>query len=54
MVIDSGEVVLRTVPTLHISGLFFSTFFGGDSPDYATPSDQYAYFKNFRIYRYLY
>lgn len=30
-------------------GLFFSTFFGGHEPQYATPRDQYVWFKDFAI-----
>ncbi|TDL20236.1 hypothetical protein BD410DRAFT_791353 [Rickenella mellea] len=29
------------------SGLFFSTFFGGSSEDWATPTDQHTWFKDF-------
>ena len=28
---------------------FSSTFFGGNTPDYATPTDQYAWFKDFSV-----
>ncbi|KZT37219.1 hypothetical protein SISSUDRAFT_1048759 [Sistotremastrum suecicum HHB10207 ss-3] len=31
------------------SGLFFSTFFGGHESEYATPKDQYTWFKDFAI-----
>ncbi|KAK4688832.1 hypothetical protein P7C73_g1269, partial [Tremellales sp. Uapishka_1] len=30
-------------------GLFFSTFFGGHTADWATPKDQYTYFKDFAM-----
>jgi len=30
-------------------GLFFSTFFGGHDDKYATPRDQYVWFKDFAI-----
>jgi hypothetical protein len=31
------------------TGLFFSTFFGGHGETYATPRDQYTWFKDFNI-----
>ncbi|KAA1477690.1 hypothetical protein DENSPDRAFT_787000 [Dentipellis sp. KUC8613] len=31
------------------SGIFFSTFFGGHDPQYATPKDQYTWFKGFTL-----
>ncbi|KAL5528888.1 hypothetical protein ACEPAG_4862 [Sanghuangporus baumii] len=34
---------------IRFSGLFFSTFFGGSSEEYATPRDQYTWFKDFAI-----
>lgn len=31
-------------------GLFFSTFFGGHTSDWATPKDQYTYYKDFQMW----
>jgi hypothetical protein len=31
-------------------GLFFSTFFGGHTTDWATPKDQYTYYKDFEMW----
>lgn len=31
-------------------GLFFSTFFGGHTDDWASPKDQYSYFKDFSMW----
>ncbi|KAG6817051.1 hypothetical protein H0H87_000463 [Tephrocybe sp. NHM501043] len=31
------------------TGLFFSSFFGGHEPRYATPTDQYSYFRRFSM-----
>ncbi|WWC70161.1 uncharacterized protein I206_104109 [Kwoniella pini CBS 10737] len=31
-------------------GLFFSTFFGGHTQDWASPKDQYTYFKDFKMW----
>jgi hypothetical protein len=37
------------VPDLNIQGLMMHTFFGGSDNSWATPSDQYAYFKDFAV-----
>ncbi|KZT11137.1 polysaccharide lyase family 14 protein [Laetiporus sulphureus 93-53] len=34
---------------IRFAGLFFSTFFGGHEPEYASPKDQYAWFKDFSM-----
>lgn len=39
----------HTVPLVGFVGLFFSTFFGGHEDQYATPRDQFAWFKDFQI-----
>jgi len=31
------------------TGLFFSTFFGGHDQDWATPRDQYVWFRDFEM-----
>jgi len=36
-------------PSASFTGLFFSTFFGGHEPEFATPTDQYTGFKDFLI-----
>jgi hypothetical protein len=42
---------IRSSDTLaSIGGLYFSTFFGGDDVTWATPSDQYSYYKNMAVY----
>lgn len=33
-----------------VSGLFFSTFFGGEDASWASPKDQHTYFRNFRMW----
>lgn len=33
-----------------IGGMFFSTFFGGDDSTWASPTDQYTYFRNIQMY----
>ncbi|KAI5118330.1 hypothetical protein M0805_006612 [Coniferiporia weirii] len=49
---DAQELALRTSDDpkpITFTGLFFSTFFGGNSEEYATPTDQYTWFKDFAI-----
>lgn len=50
-VLRQTGLTFRTVPELRIEGLFFSTFFGGDDPTWATPRDQAAEFANFTMSR---
>lgn len=33
-----------------IGGLYFSTFFGGDTADWASPATQDSYFRNIQLY----
>lgn len=42
-------IVFRTREEVGFSKLFFSTFFGGGSVDYASTRDVYAYFKDFNV-----
>jgi len=48
-VLDQDSLVFRTVDRLKIDGLFFSTFFGGGDPSWATPKDVYADFAEFKV-----
>jgi len=41
---------LRSDTTVLANGLFFSTFFGGSDDSWASPVDQHAYFRNFRLW----
>lgn len=50
LVVDESELLFRTVDTLQIDGIFFSTFFGGGDASWATPHDVYADFADFRVY----
>ncbi|CAH1801695.1 unnamed protein product [Owenia fusiformis] len=43
------DLNFRSNPDVKINALFFSTFFGGGSPDYATPNTVWAFFKNFEV-----
>ncbi|MDG4576623.1 MAG: hypothetical protein P9C36_12535 [Defluviicoccus sp.] len=49
LVLDQGGLVYRSGPAVHIQGLFFSTFFGGKKPDWASPRDQGTDFADFRL-----
>lgn len=44
---ESTEMLYRTVHTLKIEGVFFSTFFGGGDPSWAPPHDTHADFARF-------
>lgn len=49
--ISFDNVVLRTKSTIaSIGGIFFSTFFGGDTSDYATPTNQSIYWKDIEMW----
>jgi hypothetical protein len=42
---------LRSSDTLaSIGGLYFSTFFGGDDVSWATPTEQFTYYKNMQVF----
>jgi hypothetical protein len=43
------NVKLRLVDTLLLTGVYFSTFFGGSTSDYSTPVEQSLVFSDFRI-----
>ncbi|WRT68559.1 uncharacterized protein IL334_005536 [Kwoniella shivajii] len=46
-----NNLVLRTSANLaSVGGLFFSTFFGGDDSSWATPTDQFVYFRNIQLF----
>lgn len=45
------NVEIRTSEDLaSIGGLYFSTFFGGDDSTWATPTDQFSYYKNIQLF----
>jgi hypothetical protein len=45
------NLAIRTSGQLSsIGGMFFSTFFGGDDSTWATPTNQYTYFRNMQLY----
>jgi len=47
--LDQGGLLFRTVDSLKIEGLFFSTFFGGDDRTWAAPGDTYVDFARFAV-----
>ena len=51
LVHDECGLRFRDIPSLKIDGIFFSTFFGGNEPDWASRKDTYADFTNFRLSR---
>ncbi|ODN83636.1 hypothetical protein, variant 2 [Cryptococcus amylolentus CBS 6039] len=45
------DLIIRSSDSISsIGGLYFSTFFGGDDSDWASPTDQYVYFRNIQLY----
>lgn len=48
-VLEEDGLVFRTIDRLKLNGLFFSTFFGGGDPSWATPKDVYIDFANFSV-----
>jgi hypothetical protein len=48
-VFRADDLEYRTVETLKIDGLFFSTFFGGGDPSWASPHDQVVDFADFEV-----
>lgn len=49
LVMDVGGLVFRDVEALKIEGIFFSTFFGGGDPTWATPRATHADFARFAV-----
>lgn len=48
-VLDQNNLTFRNSDRLQIEGIFFSTFFGGSTPTWATPKDVYADFADFAV-----
>eukprot|EP00958_Prasinococcus_capsulatus_P026228 scaffold4720_cov382-Prasinococcus_capsulatus_cf.AAC.3 len=48
-IFEDNTLVFRTDPNLRIDGIMFSTYFGGDEPDWATPVETYTYYANFTL-----
>lgn len=48
-VLRESNLQFRTTNTLKIEGVFFSTFFGGSDPSWATPKDTSVDFAGFKV-----
>lgn len=46
-VVQESGLTFRTVDTLHLDGIFFSTFFGGSDASWATPETTSIFFDDF-------
>jgi hypothetical protein len=51
LVAYAPDVVFRSVKSLGIDGFYFSTFFGGSTPDWATPVDTATSFGAMALFR---
>ena len=51
LVVYAPDIVFRTVAELAVDGFFFSTFFGGGTPDWATPVDTASRFGPMELFR---
>jgi hypothetical protein len=49
-VIDRNDMVYRVDGNVLVSGLMFSTFFGGHDASWASPKTQHALFRNFQFF----
>lgn len=49
LVYENTRLLFRTVPTLRIEGVFFSTFFGGGDESWAPPEDTRVDFAHFAV-----
>lgn len=49
LVLDQGGLTFRTINTLKIEGIFFSTFFGGEDTTWAPSKDVAADFADFKV-----
>jgi hypothetical protein len=50
LVINRSDITFREKEGILAKGLFFNTFFGGSSAEWASPQDQYSNFRDFRLY----
>lgn len=49
LVIQFPKMVWRISKDVTVQGIVFQTFFGGSTPDWATPKDQYTLYKGFKM-----
>lgn len=58
MLVDGQEVyqisglTMRVDNSISVDTIYFSTFFGGSSPDYASTDDVHTYYKNFQVHKF--
>lgn len=50
LITNQTNLQIRSSTDLTAGGLFFSTFFGGNDPSWATPTTQNTFFRNFRLW----
>ena len=50
LVVDRQGLVFRTTDSLKIDGLYFDTFYGGQTPRFAAPQDTVIEFAEFAVY----
>lgn len=48
-VLSYNKMVWRVRPDVAVEGIVFQTFFGGSTPDWATPTDQFTLYKDFSM-----
>ncbi|TFK75432.1 polysaccharide lyase family 14 protein [Pluteus cervinus] len=48
--LSTGDLQFRSASSLSINGMYFSTFFGGDDPSWATPQTTHTYFRNLQLW----
>lgn len=49
LVINRNDIMYRTSNMVQLSSIYFSTFFGGSTPNYSTPLDTHTYFKDISL-----
>ncbi len=49
LALERHDINFRNTDSLKIDNIMFDTFFGGDTPDFASPKDQTAQFDNFVV-----
>lgn len=49
LAISQAGLIIRTTPTLGITRMMFSTFFGGSEDSWAAKGDERAYFRNLKV-----
>jgi hypothetical protein len=49
LVISRNDIMYHTSNMVQLSSVYFSTFFGGSSANYATPLDTHTYFKDISL-----